>query len=87
MLMMRRRGGAAGDIEPVLCCQVCHRAMSLREAWLGFPVVTERTPQCQAVWLHKDCASGQAVALFDTPKMTLWRATDAFHRLLRATEG
>jgi hypothetical protein len=87
MLMVRKRGGAAGDLEPILCCQVCHRVMSLMEAWLGFPAVTEQTPQRPVVWLHKDCASGQAVALFDTPKMTLWRALDCFQRLMRATEA
>jgi hypothetical protein len=87
MLMVRRRGGAAGDLEPILCCQVCHRVMALKDAWLGFPAVTEQTPQRQAVGLHRECASGQVDTLFDTPKMTLWRATDYFHRLLRATEG
>lgn len=77
MLIVRRRGGAAGDIEPIISCEVCSRVMNLREAWLGFAVVSADVPQSPAIWLHRDCASR---------KMTLWRALDCFNRLMRETE-
>lgn len=87
MLMVRRRGGAAEEIEPVLCCQVCHCIMSLQEAWLAFAAISPKVPQSPVIWLHKDCVSGNAAMLFDSQRVTLWRAVDCFNRLMRATEA
>jgi hypothetical protein len=85
VLTIQRRGG--GDVEPVLLCTACQKALSLKDAWLAFDALTEAQPQSQGKWVHKRCADGEAERLFQSRRITLWRGRDVLDKLLRATEG
>jgi hypothetical protein len=83
MLTLRRLRGS-GDLEPMLRCSACQRALRIQEAWLAWnATMLDAEPK----WLHRDCHKGQAAALFGSQRLLLWRVSDVFCRLLRATEG
>jgi len=80
MFVIRWRG--LGEVEPHLLCAVCHRAMPLTDAWLGFSPPTAATPQSSGQWVHRACVNGRAETLFDTTRLTFWHAPDFLQRLL-----
>jgi hypothetical protein len=84
VLVIRRRAG--GDVEPSLVCTMCRKSLNLQDSWLAFTPVSESDPQSAGVWVHKGCLDGQAMSMFRTPRLVLWRGVDVLNRLLRATE-
>jgi hypothetical protein len=86
MLTIRLKGSGGGEVSPALICTACRASMSLHEAWIAFPAVTDANPEGVGIWIHKQCLSGNTLRLVGSARTTLWRALDYLSRILRDTQ-
>lgn len=63
------------------CCAICQRrCRRLAQLWLAFPV----GEQVEGRWVHRECTSGQVLAVFGTKRVTLMQGEEALKRLASA---
>lgn len=73
----------ASDTVLQLCCQACRRAFSsLEESFVAYALPNGNEASVTCIWIHRKCADGNLLALFQSDRIRMQRGDFALKALL-----